>query len=85
MANIDSYHEHGVYIGDASELAQYYGEHWPWFQTTFDTVRAYKTDEALRKRVFEEVVQGAAERIRAIQDCAEATASLWAQFHARYR
>jgi hypothetical protein len=85
MANIASYHEHGVYISDANGLTQYYRDHWPWFQTTLDTVRAYKTDEALRKVVFNEVVQGASERIRTIQDCAEATASLWAQFYARYR
>jgi hypothetical protein len=85
MANIASYYEHGVYISDANGLAQYYRDHWPGFQATFDTVRAYKTDEALRQVIFNEVVQGASERIRTIQDCAEATARLWGQFHARYR
>jgi hypothetical protein len=85
MANIASYHDNGVYIGDANGLVHYYRDHWPWFQMTFDTVRAFKTDEALRRVVFDEVVQGVSERIRTIQDCAEATASLWARFHARYR
>lgn len=84
MANIASYHEYGVYISDISGLRRYYRDHWPQFQGTVDTVRAYKTDEALRQVVFNEVVQGATGRIRTIQDCAKAIATLWAQFSARY-
>jgi hypothetical protein len=84
MANIASYQEHGVYINGTSALTQYYRDRWPQFQGTIDTVRAYKTDEALRQVVFNEVAQGASERIRTIQDCAEAVATLWAYFHAQY-
>jgi hypothetical protein len=85
IAHIASYHEHGVYVRDANGLARYYRDHWPWIQATFNTVRAYKTDEALRQVVFHDVVRGVSERMRTIQDCAEAITSLWAQFHARYR
>ena len=85
MAHIARYSEHGVYVRDANELTQYYHARWPWFQTTFDTVRAYKTDEVLRQVVFSEVVQGVSERICAIQGCAEATTRLWGRFHTRYR
>lgn len=84
MANVASYHEHGVYISDTNGLTQYYRDQWPQFWGTVDTVRAYKTDETLRQVVFNEVVQGASERIRTIQDCAEAIATLWTHFHARY-
>ena len=85
LANIASYHAHGVYIGDSNALAHYYRQHWPWFESTFQTLRAYKTDEGLRRAVFNDLVRHNPERLRHIQLCAEATISLWERFQARYR
>ena len=85
VANIASYCKRGLYVRDANELAQYYHTCWPRFRAMFDTVRAYKTDEARRQVVFDEVARGSTERIRTIQDCAKATVELWAQFCAQDR
>jgi hypothetical protein len=84
IANIANYQELGVYIRDINGLSQFYHDHWLWFQETFDTIRAYKMDEMLRKAVFNDVVRGHSKRIRTIRECAEATSSLWSQFQAQY-
>jgi hypothetical protein len=85
LANIANYHAHGVYICDSNTLAHYYREHWPWFEPTFQMLRAYKTDEQLRQAVFNDIVQHNSKRLRHIQHCAEATVSLWEQFQPHYR
>jgi hypothetical protein len=85
LANIASYHAHGVYVSDSDTLAHYYREHWPWFESTFQTLRAYKTDERQRQAVFNDIEQHNPERLRHIELCAEATVSLWEQFQGQYR
>ena len=77
LANIAHYQVHGVYLGDSNTLARYYHEHWPWFEPTFQTLRAYKTDERLRRAVFDDVVRHNPGRLRQIERCAEATVRLW--------
>jgi len=85
LANITSYHAHGVYVSDSRTLADYYREHWPWFEATLQTLRAYKTDEGVRRAVFNDIVHHNPERLRQIHLCAEATVKLWEQFQAQYR
>lgn len=84
LANIANYHTYGVYISDSNTLAQYYHEHWPWFERTFQTLRVYKTNERLRQAVFNDIVQHKPKRLRYIQHCAEATVNLWEQFQRQY-
>ena len=85
LANIASYDAHGVYVSDSDTVARYYRERWPWFESTFQTLRSYKTDESLRRAVFDDVVRRNPVRLRDIQRCTEATASLWEQFRASCR
>jgi len=77
LANIAHYQAHGVYLDSANALAGYYHEHWPWFEPTFQTLRAYKTDERLRQEVFDDVVRRDPGRLREIERCAEAMVRLW--------
>jgi len=85
LANIAGYQASGVYAGDPDAIAHYTREHWLWFEPTFDTLRAYKTDERLRRMVFDDIAQGQPERIRSVQLCAQATTNLWKQCQAQYR
>ena len=85
LANIASYHAHGVYAGAPDDIARYYHEHWPWFEATFQTLRGYKTDARLRQEVFDDVAQGRPERLRSVRLCAQATMGLWEEFEAEYR
>lgn len=84
LANIAHYQAHGVYRGDANTLARYYHEQWPWFEPTFQTLRAYKTDEQLRRAVFDDVIRHNAGRLRQIERCAAATVRLWEEFRGRF-
>ena len=84
LANIASYSAYGVYASGPDAVAHYCREHWPWFEPTFQTLRGYKTDERLRREVFDDVAQGQPERLRSVRLCAQATTRLWKQFQARY-
>jgi hypothetical protein len=85
LANIASFHAHGVYAGAPDDIARYYHEHWPWFEATFQTLRGYKTDARLRQEVFDDVAQGRPECLHSVRLCAQATIGLWEEFEAEYR
>jgi hypothetical protein len=83
LANIANYHAYGVYINDSNTVADYYRENWPWFESTFQTLRAYKTDASLRQAVFDDIVQRDPERLCQVELCVEAIIRLWEQFQAQ--
>jgi len=84
LANIATYHEYGSYLCDHSSLLSYYRA-WPWFEPTLEKVRTYKTNETVRRAVFNDVMEGKSERIAEIKEIARATVKLWEQFHKRFR
>jgi hypothetical protein len=84
LANIANYHEHGVYLCDNKSLLSYYTA-WPWFEPSLQKLQLFKMNEAVRRAVFNEVIEGKTERIEEIKNITSAVVILWEQFQERYR
>ena len=80
IAQIACYQVTARYLHDSTSLDAYYRQDWPAFYPTFQRLRAYKTDEPARRRLFAEVQRGEGTRLTELRVFYESIVALWRQF-----